>query len=109
MMTFVIVIYVVFFVFLSVLASLDTQFLPPLLESQTAAAESDLQGGFGETKITQEEIDFIYFNAAMIQALGNGIVGGVLSEGRVTAGFRHAALMALSGWVIFRLLVPAAL
>lgn len=105
MMTFVIVIYVVFFVFLVVLASIDAQFLPQILAAQEAQAESSLGADVVGGEIDRESINYIYFNAAMIQAMGNGLVAGVLSEGRVTAGFRHTAIMAVCGWVIFRLLL----
>ena len=105
MMTFVIVLYVVFFVFLVVLASIDAQFLPQILAAQEAQAESSIAADVVGVAIDRVSINYIYFNAAMIQAMGNGLVAGVLSEGRVTAGFRHTAIMAVCGWVIFRLLL----
>lgn len=107
MATFLIVIYVVFFVFMTVLASLATQFLPEILAAQQAQVDSDLAASsdIGGTLIDPAQINYIYFNASMVQSLGNGLVGGVLAEGRVTAGFRHVAIMAVAGWVVFRLLI----
>lgn len=107
MMTYLIVIYVVFFVFMVVLASLDTQFIPAVIDAQQQVEGTNIEGGLGAggSNINSEEIRFVYFNAAMVQAIGNGIVGGVLGEGRVTAGFRHVAIMTFSGWVVFRLLL----
>lgn len=109
MMTYLIVIYVVFFVFMVVLAALDTQFIPAVIEAQQKMEGSTLEGGLGGggARLDSDEIRFVYFNAAMVQAMGNGIVGGVLGEGRVTAGFRHVAIMAFSAWVVFRLVLAA--
>lgn len=104
MMTFLIVIYVVFFVFIVVLASLDTQFIPQVLAASEAAGESAV-GVQATSPIDAESINFIYYNAAMVQAVGNGIVGGVLAEGRVTAGFRHVAFMTFCAWVAFRFIL----
>ncbi len=104
MMTFLIVIYVVFFVFIVVLASLEVQFIPQVLAASEATASTQIGLGVA-APIDAEAINFIYFNAAMVQALGNGLVGGVLAEGRVTAGFRHVAFMTFCSWVAFRFLL----
>lgn len=104
MMTFLIVIYVVFFVFIVVLASLDTQFIPQVLAASEASSESSL-GVKTSSPIDADAINFIYYNAAMVQAIGNGLVGGVLAEGRVTSGFRHVAFMTFCAWVAFRFLL----
>lgn len=107
MMTYLIVIYVVFAVFMVVLAALDTQFIPGVIESQTSVQGTSLEGGLGAGggTIDRAGLRFVYFNAAMVQALGNGLVGGVLSEGRLTAGFRHVAIMTVMAWAVFRLLL----
>lgn len=106
MMTYLIVIYVVFFVFMTVLIVLDVQFIPKVLEASAAAASSSVAAGgagFGNTKgINAADIHFAYFLGGIVQAVGNGIVGGVLSEGRVTAGLRHTAIMASTIWIMFR-------
>ncbi len=107
MSTYLIVLYVVFMVFIVVLAALDTQFIPAVIDAQEKVADGGLEGaiGAGGATLDQDGVRFVYFNAAMVQALGNGIVGGVLAEGRLTAGFRHAAIMAAASWFTFRLLL----
>ena len=105
MLTYLIVIYVVFGVFLLVIAVLDGQFIPEVLAANVAAAENAQLGGasFGnQSGIEFAPIHFAYFLAAMVQSVGNGMVGGVLSEGQVRSGFRHAALMAFISWLTFR-------
>ncbi|MEK6975235.1 MAG: type II secretion system F family protein [Candidatus Thermoplasmatota archaeon] len=108
MLTYLIVIYVVFGVFLLVIAVMDGQFIPEVLAANKAAAEnSGLQSdSFGnQNDIEFASIHFAYFLAAIVQSVGNGMVGGVLSEGQVRAGFRHAALMAGMSWLVFRFLL----
>lgn len=99
MATFLIVIYVVFFVFLSVLAVLHSQFIPQVV----AATAADFQTTGIEAPFTTEKMGFVYYTAAIVQSIGNGLVGGVLTTGRVTAGLRHVAVMSVASWVIFRL------
>ncbi|MEK6985277.1 MAG: type II secretion system F family protein [Candidatus Thermoplasmatota archaeon] len=109
MTTYLIVIYVVYFVFLSVISVLALQFIPQVIAANDAVANSTaISGGninIGGTPFTQETINFSYFMAGMVQSIGNGLVGGVLSEGRVSAGLRHVAIMSLLTWVVFRLMV----
>lgn len=106
MMTYLIVIYVVYFVFLVVIVVLDVKFVPEVIRANQAAstlgqAAPEVPGSGG---LDAGAMRFSFFNAAMVQAIGNGVVGGVLSEGRVTAGFRHVAIMASVSWLVFRLL-----
>lgn len=107
MTTYLVVLYVVFFVFMVVLAALDTQFIPGVLQAQEDVQGTNIEGGLGTGGggIDASELRFAYFNAAMVQAIGNGLVSGVLGEGRVTAGFRHVAIMTLVAWVMFRLVL----
>lgn len=106
MSTYVVVLYVVFFVFLVVIAVMDSQFIPQVIDANNAAnalgAENSPLGG---NSLDHGALQFVFFNAAIVQALGNGIVSGVLSEGRYSAGFRHVSIMALTGWVLFRFLL----
>lgn len=106
MMTYLIVIYVVYFVFLVVIVVLDVRFIPEVIAVGNAAESLELAGNDipGTSGIDPGAMRFAFFNAAMVQAIGNGVVGGVLSEGRVTAGFRHVAIMATCSWLVFRLL-----
>lgn len=105
MLTYLIVIYVVFGVFLLVIAVMDGQFIPEVLAANKAAAENSglSSESFGnQADIEFSAIHFSYFLAAIVQSVGNGMVGGVLSEGQVRSGFRHAALMAGMSWLVFR-------
>ena len=103
MLTYLVVIYVVFFVFLGVVFIMDAQFIPQVLAATKAVEGSNSPFGGGGSSISQDTLRYIYFNAAMVQAVGNGLVGGVLAENRVTAGFRHAMYMTATSWILFRI------
>ncbi|MCA1820072.1 MAG: type II secretion system F family protein, partial [Halobacteriales archaeon] len=45
------------------------------------------------------------FKAAVVQAIGGGLVGGVLTKGSPVAGFPHISVMLICAWLAFRLLV----
>ncbi|MCD6330740.1 MAG: type II secretion system F family protein, partial [Thermoplasmata archaeon] len=101
MKMYVMIMYISFFVFLAVVISLASMFLPKLLEaSQTAA--SLVGGGAG---LSIDEYKFIYVCTALSQAIGCGIVAGSLSEGKALAGLRHATLMVLVTYIVFKLLL----
>lgn len=104
MMTYLIVIYVVYFVFLVVIVVLDVRFIPEVIKANEATATLGIEDGPIGGGLDAGAMRFAFFNAAMVQAIGNGVVGGVLSEGRVSAGFRHVALMASASWILFRVL-----
>lgn len=103
MTTYLVVLYVVFAVFLVVVGILDVRFIPQVLAASEVA---DIEGSFSFAGVDREQLRFIYFNAAVVQSVGNGLVGGVLATGRVTGGFRHVAIMAGLAWVVFRVLLP---
>lgn len=108
MTTYLIVLYVVFFVFLVVMAVLDNRFIPQVIEANQVSQDLGTDTSnvpIGGGNLDQDVLRFVFFNAAIVQAIGNGIVGGVLAEGRYTAGFRHVAWMALSAWLLFRFLL----
>ncbi|PIV70246.1 MAG: secretion system protein, partial [Euryarchaeota archaeon CG01_land_8_20_14_3_00_38_12] len=37
----------------------------------------------------------------VVQGIGNGIVGGLMGEGKIVSGMRHAFIMVLIAWLIF--------
>lgn len=103
MQMYLMIIYVAFFVFLAVIAILTGTFLPKLIESTQSAG-----GGFGGVGIggtTLKEYEFIYICTALVQAIGNGVVAGVLGEGRVSSGLRHATVMALITYILFKVII----
>lgn len=96
-----IVIYVTFFVFLFTIAVLFKMFLPALHE----AASMGMAGLGSGSVVSLDEVRFIYFSSVMVQALGNGMVAGVLSDSKITTGTRHSSIMMFVGWLTFKLFI----
>ncbi len=106
MSLYTIVVYITFFVFLSVAATLYGQFAPAIVASTEAVQGSSLQGGsIGTATLSLEDYQLFYFVAAIVQAIGDGVVGGLLGTGRATLGLRHAFLMVLATYITFILLL----
>ncbi|MCD6480933.1 MAG: type II secretion system F family protein [Thermoplasmata archaeon] len=100
MKMYLMIIYVSFFVFLSVIMALSSMFLPKLYEAAQSA------GGLigGSAGLTLKEYNFIYISTAISQAIGSGIVAGALSEGKMLAGLRHGTIMIIVTYIVFKLL-----
>lgn len=92
MLLYVVVVYVAFGVFLAVVAALQGLLIPAVLTSTRGAG-----GGFTSIGINQaltvQDFNFMYYAVGMVQAIGSGIVAGVMSEGTVQAGLKHTAIL----------------
>lgn len=102
MQMYLLIIYVAFFVFLAVIVILTTTFLP---EFGKATTESASVGSISFGNIDLEEYKFIYISTALVQAIGNGVVAGLLGEGKVAAGLRHGTIMVLITYILFKLVM----
>lgn len=95
MILYVIVIYVAFGVFLAVVAALQGLLIPSVLSSTRAAA--GVGAGFSSIGINQQlslqDFHFIYYGVGLVQAIGSGIVAGVMSEGTLEAGLKHTSIL----------------
>lgn len=104
---YVIVIYVGFFVYLAVVAILSGIFLPAVVSAGVEATQFG-GGGLGGAAIAEVDIAllaFILFCSVLIQSLGNGIVGGLMCEGKVIPGLKHAFIMGCIGWITFAFVI----
>ena len=103
MLTYLIVIYVSFLVFLGIIASLSVSFIPAIEEAAISGAgsASGVPGApSGPTGITEGlgQIDAfayeqLFFHAAAVQAVCSGIVAGQLGEGSVKDGVKHVVVL----------------
>jgi flagellar protein FlaJ len=118
LLTYVVVIYIAFFVFLAIIVALDTIFIPniPVAEaaaatadgSQAAADEAISTGPFSEsTQLTQADKDrysLVFFHTGLVQAVCSGLVAGQMGDGTVKAGVKHAAVMLTIAYGLFVLI-----
>lgn len=92
MALYVIVVYVAFGVFLAVTAALQGLLVPSVLQS-TQGLGGAIGGVAIPGRMTLTDFRHVYFAVGLVQAIGSGIVAGVMSEGTPTAGLKHAAIL----------------
>ena len=102
MSTYMVVTYIAFFVFIATIIILNSTFLPRMIEAgsqvNTDATGIDNMPTTIQTDIIPQ-VQFIFVAAVVIHAFGDGILAGVLQDGRVTNGMRHSFIMLLIGVV----------
>ncbi|HUR61592.1 MAG TPA: type II secretion system F family protein [Candidatus Thermoplasmatota archaeon] len=106
MSLYTVVIYITFFVFLGVAATLYASFVPKLVAASQAAQEAQLGaggsvGGIGGPTLNLRDFQVFYFMAAILQGLGDGIVAGLMGTGRAVLGLRHSFAMVLFAYLTF--------
>ncbi|HXY47044.1 MAG TPA: type II secretion system F family protein [Thermoplasmata archaeon] len=108
MLTYVTVIYIAFFVFLVTIYIMAAIFLPQMITAGESVSSSSLAGAGAVTLAFQYvPVLFLAFMVAVIvHAVGDGIMAGVLFNGRIAEGLQHATIMLITGWLIMRFVVP---
>lgn len=93
MALYVIVIYVAFAVFLGVVGALQGMLVPSLLSSTSGVPGGEIGGLAVGGRLVYDDFRFIYFGIGLVQALGSGIVAGVMSEGSIETGLKHSSIL----------------
>jgi flagellar protein FlaJ len=100
-----------FLVFIVVIGIMFATFMPRMQDLSASYASSDsgsssqAPGGFDPTNVDFEQMKLLFFAAAAIQAIGDGIVGGLMSTGRLWNGVFMSSIFALVTWLIFDLVL----
>ena len=108
MLTYVTVIYISFFVFLVTISIMAAIFLPQMITAGEGTACSTLTSG-GPTTIAYTFVPVLFLAfmvAVIVHAIGDGVMAGVLFNGRIAEGLQHATIMLAVGWLIMRFIVP---
>jgi|GEM_PF-496310 len=109
MQTYIAVIYIAFGVFMVTILILNAVFIPQMeqvaKQSQASAAsgEQQVQTNAGINTAQLGEIKLIYLGGALVHGVGDGIMIGVITNGRVANGMRHSFFMVLAALVTLRL------
>jgi archaeal flagellar protein FlaJ len=107
MLTYVTVIYISFFVFLVTIYIMAAVFLPQMITAGQGVASSSLGGGALSLSFNLVPVLFLAFMVAVIvHAVGDGVMAGVLYNGRIAEGLQHATIMLAVGWLMMRFVVP---
>jgi len=109
MATYTVVIYVSFVVFIATIFILNTTFLPKMEEAGRSVAEGAEAAGIENMPATIQTaviptIQLIFIVSVVIHAFGDGILAGVLQDGRIANGMRHSFIMLVIGVIGTRLI-----
>ncbi|MHB8634172.1 MAG: type II secretion system F family protein [Thermoplasmatota archaeon] len=98
------VVYITYFVFIVVVLVLSLQFIPAFKNAVGAAGGGGGQsvGGLKFHEFDPQTFNTLFFDAAVVQAIGGGLVGGVLTQGSPVSGFMNAGIMMLVAELAFR-------
>jgi flagellar protein FlaJ len=113
MLTYVTVIYISFFVFLVTIYIMAAVFLPQMVTAgKGISGSSILTSGGGASAVNLSfsvvpELFLAFMVAVIVHAIGDGIMAGVLYNGKFANGFQHATIMLITGWAIMRFVVPS--
>lgn len=100
MFSYVIIIYIAFFVFIGIVYVIASTFLSTLAEAATKVHSA------GGSLAILRSVDVVtyrnaFMHAAVFQGLFGGILAGVMGEGSISAGIKHALIMVLIAYVGF--------
>ncbi len=108
MSTYIAVIYISFLVFIVTIWILNATFLPKMVEASTALtgpASQNIGSPLAENlPVVVYQIKIAFFLATIVHGLGDGILAGVLDNGKVPTGLRHSFIMLIIALFGFQLL-----
>ncbi|MFT4892028.1 MAG: flagellar protein FlaJ, partial [Halobacteriales archaeon] len=111
MLSYMIVVYVSFFVFLFIIAILNVVLIPNLPDqtvvgNATAGGKGNVPAvaGAGQVgDVNEAAYQLLFFHTGVIQGAVSGVVAGQLSTGDVRAGAKHATIMMAVAYAAFLL------
>lgn len=104
---YVAVIYISFLVYLGVIAVMTFMFLPAIISASSAMVEQGATGMGGMTvrELSRDRLVFLFFASVLVQAIGNGLMAGMMGTGKLSQGLRHTFIMTLISWIVFGFLI----
>jgi flagellar protein FlaJ len=108
MSTYIAVIYISFLVFIVTIWILNATFLPKMREASESLGAGDSGALGGQSPLAQNlpsvifDIKIAFFIAVFVHGLGDGILAGVLDNGKIPNGLKHSFLMLLIAVVGFQ-------
>jgi flagellar protein FlaJ len=106
MLTYLVVIYISFAVFLVIILSVN-EVLVPSLPDQVPTPDSTNRLGVDTSSfarlgsVDKAAYTLVFFHTALIQAVCSGFIAGQIGEGSLRDGTKHAAVMLLIAYVVF--------
>jgi len=100
MSTYVAVIYISFLVFIVTIWIMNVTFLPKMVEAGTSLTSGGVGGASAvESPLAKDivgvvnTIQLAFITAMLVHAAGDGILAGVLDNGKIATGLRHSFIM----------------
>ncbi len=106
MLTYVTVIYIAFFVFLVTIYIMAAVFLPQMITAGQGVSSSSFGSAVTLAYGFVPVLFLAFMVAVIVHAVGDGIMAGVLYNGRFAEGLQHATIMLAIGWLMMRFVVP---
>jgi len=109
MLTYLVVIYISFFVFLVIIIAVQEVLVPSLPSSVPTPSNTNRLGvnvdQFARLgRVDKAAYTLVFFHIALFQAVLTGFIGGQLGEGSLKDGAKHAAVMLGIAYLVFVLL-----
>jgi len=103
--TYNVVLLISFGVFLVTILILNVQFFPEMIKSAGSITGNVASNSIASINVSIiPYVKLIFAAAVLISAVGDGIMAGVLKDGRYESGFIMAAALAVSGYIFLLLL-----
>ncbi|MDP8011395.1 MAG: type II secretion system F family protein [Thermoplasmata archaeon] len=103
MQTYVFVMFIAYGVFLATILILAASFFPEMYKAGRAlSGVSSLGGPVNVQYQLIPQVEFLFMVATLINGVGDGILAGVLSQGKYEAGFFLAFVLLLAGYIFLR-------
>jgi flagellar protein FlaJ len=106
MLTYLMVIYISFLVFIGIVIALNASFIPAIEAAELSGngglpegVSSGLFSGIGSVNTGAYEL--IFFHAAIIQSVFSGVVAGQLGEGAIEDGAKHVVILLTTTMIAF--------
>jgi len=100
MLTYLMVIYISFFVFIGIVFALSSSFIPAIDNANLGGAGgSGLPGGVSSSvfaglgSVDTAAYTLLFYHAAVMQAIFSGLVAGQLGEGSLADGAKHVVVL----------------
>jgi len=114
MLTYIIIVYISFFVFLAIIYVLSTLFIPNIPTGQlvpdTAGGTSvggagmGLGGGYTVTAADKLSYETALYHGAVVQAIFSGLVAGLMGEGSLRNGAKHVTVLMIAAYAMMLIL-----
>jgi flagellar protein FlaJ len=105
MFTYLVVVYISFFVFMVIIGVLEVVLIPALPEGGLAGAGGGQAfPGTGDETVDTDAYSLVFLHTGLIQGLLSGFVAGQMGGGDAQHGAKHASILLLIAYVIFLLL-----